>query len=262
MWERRIQLMGGFLAFVRFAETQRKVWDVLNDPNPPAMLVIDPLQQFLKSGGKNDEAVQNNLNEMTRHAAKNNMAIVCVMHWKEHYRDKLVGSEAVKQVVKVIHKIEQGRGKNNWILRRVRSQNAQLNEFVRFHTYKLNPNDPVLAKFDTRTWEAATLGKEGEEEEIEPFILETTEGAGGYPTAWLLGPNGDVPRPADSQSHERRGDYAAIIATQAGVAVTKCRAARCQSTQSCYLVIASLQLPTDYGFAPRLPILAHARRTR
>src|SRR5262249_41551866 len=46
MWERRIELMGGDLRFVRFVESRSKVWDVLKDQNLPEVVVIDPLQQF------------------------------------------------------------------------------------------------------------------------------------------------------------------------------------------------------------------------
>jgi AAA domain len=173
-WERRIELMGGVMALVHFVETQAEVWKVLNASDPPALLVIDPLQQFLDSGGKNDEAVRTNMNELTRLAAKNCMGVVAIMHWKEHYRDKLVGSEVVWQIARMIHKVERGDAENNWILRRVRSQDAPLNWFRRFHTYKLDPNDPVLAKFDSTQWEPAA--KETEEQEIDRFILETTEG--------------------------------------------------------------------------------------
>jgi ATPase family protein associated with various cellular activities (AAA)/AAA domain-containing protein len=173
-WERRIELNGGVMALVHFVETQAEVWAVLEASDPPAMLVIDPLQQFLDSGAKNDEAVQKNMNELTRLAAKNSMAVVAIMHWKEHYRDKLVGSEVVWQIARMIHRVERGDAENNWILRRVRSQDAPLNWFRRFYTYKLDPNDPVLAKFASTQWEPAA--KETEEQEIDRFILETTEG--------------------------------------------------------------------------------------
>jgi ATPase family associated with various cellular activities (AAA)/AAA domain len=175
-WERRIELMAGVMALVHFVETQAEVWAVLNATDPPAMLVIDPLQQFLDSGAKNDEAVQTNMNELTRLTQKNCMAIVAIMHWKEHYRDKLVGSEATWQIARMVHKVEKGQGPHGWILRRVRSQDAPLNEFLRFHTYKTDPNEPVLAKFDTTTWERDTQGKGAEAERIEAFILETTGG--------------------------------------------------------------------------------------
>ena len=41
MWERRIELMGGDLRFVRFVESRSKLWDVLKDENPPDVVVID-----------------------------------------------------------------------------------------------------------------------------------------------------------------------------------------------------------------------------
>jgi len=96
------------------------------------------------------------------------MAVLGIMHWKQHYRDKLVGSEAVWQVVRNIHKIERGEAENDWILRRVRSQDAPLNWFRRFHTHKLGQNDPVLAKLDSTQWEPAA--KETEEQEIDRFL--------------------------------------------------------------------------------------------
>jgi len=184
MWERRIELMGGDLRFVRFVESRSKVWDVLKDQNLPEVVVIDPLQQFIPAGAKNDEMVQFDLNWLTARAAKHGLAIVAIMHWKEHYTDKLVGSEAVWQIARIVHKVEKGARENHWVLRRVRAQNARTDWVRHFHTYSTGPNEPVLAQFDS-AWEPPGDGAQDQQSEMERFILEVTGGKP-YPITNLM----------------------------------------------------------------------------
>jgi hypothetical protein len=173
-WTRRIELMGGVPALVRFADKHEEVWRVLQADDAPTLLVIDPLQQFIGGGAKNDEASRLVMNELTKRATLRRMAIVGIIHWKQHYQNKLVGSEAVSQIARLIHKVEQGQGRNNWLLRRVKAQDAEVECVLRFHTYKTANDEPVLAKFDSRVWEKSADGRFAEVEEIERFIDETT----------------------------------------------------------------------------------------
>src|SRR5215831_20533469 len=45
-WNRRIELMGGNLDNVAYADNAKQVWSILESADPPALLILDPLQQF------------------------------------------------------------------------------------------------------------------------------------------------------------------------------------------------------------------------
>jgi AAA domain len=92
-WARRIERMGGKLAYVRFAADLMHLWAALEWESPD-LVVIDPLQQFIGGGAKNDESTRNVMNELTREARRLDIPIIAVMHRKAHYHQgKLVGSE-------------------------------------------------------------------------------------------------------------------------------------------------------------------------
>jgi hypothetical protein len=173
-WARRIERMGGKLAYVRFAADLMHLWAALEWESPD-LVVIDPLQQFIGGGAKNDESTRNVMNELTREARRLDIPIIAVMHRKAHYHQgKLVGSEAVEQVARIIHSVERGRREYEWVLRRAFATDAPAGETMRFHTYTTGPDEPVLAAFDSG-WEAPEEDTQDKEEAVERYIRELTK---------------------------------------------------------------------------------------
>jgi len=177
-WDKRIKLMGGNLDFLHYVHDQAQVLAILQANDAPALLVIDPLQQYLGSGVKNDEAARKSMNELTRLAAKNHMGIVGIIHWKE-YRNKVMGSDAIVQIARHCLKIERCDSEHGRTLRVFKSQDAPVEEFLKFRTFKVNPDDdtePAQVKFESTNWEKAIDSKEADLADIERYIIELTKG--------------------------------------------------------------------------------------
>jgi hypothetical protein len=62
------------------------------------------------------------------------MAIIGVIHWTA-YRDKIMGHEEISRIARIHLKIEKGEGAHRWILKRIKSNDAAPNWFLRFSTY-------------------------------------------------------------------------------------------------------------------------------
>jgi AAA domain-containing protein len=102
-WNQRIELMGGNLDHVAYADNPAQVWSILESADPPAFLIFDPLQQFLGIGVNNGAAARASMNRLTELAAQHSMVMLGVIHWKE-YANKLMGSGEIRNIARVILK--------------------------------------------------------------------------------------------------------------------------------------------------------------
>jgi hypothetical protein len=168
-WNRRIELMGGNLDNLAYTDNAKQVWSILESADPPALLILDPLQQFLGIGVNNGAAARASMNLLTELAAKHSMVMLGVIHWKE-YADKLMGSDEIRNIARVILKFEHAGSENGKILRRVKSNDAPANMFVRFRTLKIKADDPPQVEWESKDWQEATDGREADEREIETFL--------------------------------------------------------------------------------------------
>src|SRR5262245_3668508 len=121
------------------------------------------------------------MNELTRHADKHQMAIIGVIHWAA-YRNKIMGHEEIARIARIHLKIEKGDGAYRWILKRIKSNDAAPNWFLRFRTYRNGADDtePAQIRFDSMTWERSTDSFEFDAEEVERYIRDMT-GDAPYP---------------------------------------------------------------------------------
>jgi AAA domain len=184
-WNRRIELMDGSLDLVSYVDDPRQVWSILESHDAPDLLIIDPLQQFLGAGVNYGPIARAMMNDLTRHADKHQMAIIGVIHWTA-YRNKIMGHEEIGRIARVHLKIEKGDGAHRWILKRIKSNDAAPNWFLRFCTYRNNADDtePAQVRFDSMTWEPSPDSVERDAEEIERYIRDMT-GDAPYPVKKL-----------------------------------------------------------------------------
>src|SRR5262249_43775131 len=184
-WNRRIELMGGCLDLVSYIDDARRVWSILESHDAPDLLIIDPLQQFLGAGTNYGPIARAMMNDLTRHADKHQMAIIGVIHWAE-YRNKIMGHEEIARIARVHLKIEKGDGVHRRILKRIKSNDAAPNWFLRFCTYCKDAEgaEPAQVRFDAMTWEPSPDSVERDAEEIERYIRDMT-GDAPYPVKKL-----------------------------------------------------------------------------
>src|SRR5262245_53957220 len=113
------------------------------------------------------------------------MAIIGVIHWAE-YRNKIMGHEEIARIARVHLKIEKGDGVHRRILKRIKSNDAAPNWFLRFCTYCKDAEgaEPAQVRFDAMTWEPSPDSVERDAEEIERYIRDMT-GDAPYPVKKL-----------------------------------------------------------------------------
>src|SRR5262245_51209816 len=112
------------------------------------------------------------------------MAIIGVIHWAE-YRNKIMHEE-IARIARVHLKIEKGDGVHRRILKRIKSNDAAPNWFLRFSTYCKDAEgaEPAQVRFDSMTWEPSPDSVERDMEEIERYIRDMT-GDAPYPVKKL-----------------------------------------------------------------------------
>ncbi|HET6928312.1 MAG TPA: AAA family ATPase [Hyphomicrobiaceae bacterium] len=170
IWEQRLRLMGGDPKLMAHTTRREAVVAALEDENPPSLIIIDPLQDYLGNLAYHPAAGRAQMKELQALIERKRLTVLALTHARKD-KAKALGTVELENFARVIHRIEKLGGDHFALIRGGNSSSA-IPECLKYHTVGQSKHGLAKLVWDTEGWVRWGADPTTDTEAIDKFIAD------------------------------------------------------------------------------------------